>query len=191
MEIIKKSGKALQKAVKIITGGGIVICPTDTVYGFLADATNRRAVEKIFKIKKRPKQKSLPIFVRGIKMARKIAEINTKQEKFISKYWPGEYTFVFKRNPKSKLYGVAKDSVALRIPKHNFLQKLLKRANRPVAQTSVNISGEKSLSNIEDIIEEFKNENKISLIVNGGNIKKAKPSKIIDLRETKIEILRN
>ena len=70
MEILQNSKKSLPKTAAILKKGGVVICPTDTVYGFLADATNKKAVDKIFKIKRRPKSKPLPIFVKDLKMAK-------------------------------------------------------------------------------------------------------------------------
>lgn len=191
MKVIEKSAQALIEAVRILEKGGVVICRTDTVYGFLADATNKKAIEKIYKIKKRPKQKPLPIFVKDIKMAKTFAKIDKKQEKILKKHWPGKFTFILKRKPNEIIYGARESTIAIRVPRYEFLNDLLKKINKPLAQTSVNISGEKSLSNIKDIIENFKEENKISLIINGGNIKKAKSSKIVDLREPEIKVLRS
>ena len=80
-----------------------MICPTDTVYGFLADAENKKAVDKIYKIKKRPKSKPLAVFVKDFKMAKELAEINENQEKILKNKWPGKYTFVLERK-KARLY---------------------------------------------------------------------------------------
>ena len=179
----------MNKALLTFKNGGVVICPTDTVYGFLADATNKKAVDKIFKIKKRPKLKPLPIFVKDIKMAKELAEINKEQEKILKKYWPGKYTFILKRKPNIKLYGVHKNTIAIRIPKYKFLNNLLKKINKPLAQTSVNISGEPPFAKIEDIVERF-GKNKDVLIINARNFKISKPSKIIDLTNENKRILR-
>jgi L-threonylcarbamoyladenylate synthase len=190
--IVKISSTALTKAVLFLKKGGVVICPTDTVYGFLADAKNKKAVDLIYKTKKRPKQKPLPVFVGTMKMAKQLADVDAKQEKVIKKYWPGKYTFVLKARkvPKVyKVYGVGKNTIALRIPKHPFLQKLLKAINRPLVQTSVNISGDESLYKMEDIVKYFGN-NKNILIIDGRNLKKSKPSKIIDLTSSKIKRIR-
>lgn len=212
METIKQSAGALNLAAAVIKRGGVVICPTDTVYGFLADATNKKAVEKIYKIKKRPKSKPLPVFARDIKMAKQIAEINARQEKILRKYWPGKYTFVLKskiKRQKSKLQFknkkfteklsnlvVSKDNtIGIRIPKYKFLNDLLKSINRPLAQTSVNISGEPPLTKIEDIETRFAKIWARSgvplLLVNGGEFKRAIPSKIINLTTKKKIVLRN
>ncbi len=203
MEVIKVSLKTLDRAIAILKNGGVVICPTDTVYGFLADATNKKAVDKIYKIKKRPTSKPLPVFVKDFKMAENLAEIDEKQAKVLRKFWPGRYTFIFNRknylvsnsielDTKAelvKLYGVDKKTIAIRIPKYKFLNQLLQKINMPLAQTSVNISSEPTLTKIEDIIKKFGKSKKI-LIIDGGNIKKGKPSKIIDLSSKKLTRLR-
>src|SRR3989344_5200557 len=107
MEAIKPSATAVATAVAFLKNGGIVICPTDTVYGFLADATNKKAVEKIYKIKKRSKSKPLSVFARDLKMVRELVEIGEKQSGVLRRHWPGKYTFILKRQ-SGKLYGVDK-----------------------------------------------------------------------------------
>lgn len=179
MEIVKLSQNSLNKIVEYLNNGGVVICPTDTVYGFLALAENKKAVNKIYKIKKRPKLKPLPIFVKNIKMAKELAEISKEQEKIIKKYWPGKYTFVL---------GSGKKTIALRIPKYLFLNKLLNKINKPLVQTSVNISDQPALTKFSDIIEQFRKSN--ILAVDVGNLKKSKASKILDLTQDKIKVLR-
>lgn len=163
-----------------------MFAPLIQVYGFLADALNKKAVEKIFKLKKRPSTKPLPVFVKDIKMAKELAEISSTQEKILKKRWPGKYTFVL----KSKKSG----TIALRIPKYKFLNDLLKKINKPLAQTSVNISGQPALTKIKDILDLLKNcatsEVAQILIIDGGDLPKSKPSAIIDLTKNKTKILR-
>lgn len=188
MRIIKAQRKNIGEIVKEINQGGVIICPTDTVYGFLARAENKKAVDKIFKIKKRPKTKPLAVFVKDIKIAKSLAEIDARQEKVLKKKWPGKYTFILQRKKGIKIYDKAKNTIALRIPKYKFLNDLLKKINKPLVQTSVNISNNPPLSKISDIIEQFSKFD--ILIIEGGNFKKSKPSKIIDLSQGKIKILR-
>ena len=174
----------INKVVTILKKGGVVICPTDTVYGFIADASNKKAVEKIYKIKKRPKLKPLSLFVKDFKMAGDIALIDNKQLQVLKKYWPGKYTFVLRRQPGKKLHGLDKNTVAMRIPEHKFLQSLIKKIDRPLAQTSVNVSNENALNKINDIMDTFGDAD--VLIIDGGNIKKARASKIVDLTNNKV-----
>lgn len=202
MEVLQPSQKAFSKAFKTIKDGGVVICPTDTVYGFLADALNKKAVEKIYKIKKRPKSKPLPIFVSSIKMAKELAEIDERQMKYLKKYWPGKYTFVLKVNKVSKVYKV-NETIALRIPKHPFLQKLLKKVNRPLVQTSVNLAGQEPLKTAEQImatplsgvkgalsVPTFGKSKLVGLLVTSSKPLRGKSSKIIDLTGKKLTVLR-
>lgn len=178
--VLKKSPVALNEAIKVLQAGGVVVCPTDTVYGFLALAENKKAVEKIYKIKKRPKKKPLAVFVKDFKMAESLAEINESQKKILKQKWPGKYTFILP-------YKLNK-TIALRIPKYKFLNDLLKKINKPLAQTSVNISGNPPILAIGDIIERFGKQN--ILIIDGGNLKKSSPSRIIDLTSKDLTTIR-
>ena len=107
MEILKLEpenlAETIKKAAKSIKEGRIIILPTDTVYGFVADATNKKAVEKLFKIKKRKKEKPIPIFVKNIEMAKKLVLIDKEQEKFLKKVWPGKVTVVLERKKGQNL----------------------------------------------------------------------------------------
>ena len=171
----------IKEIITALKNGAVLVCPTDTVYGLACDALNEKAVEKIYKIKKRPKNKPLSVFVKDLKMAKEIAEIGEKQEKILKKYWPGKFTFVL--NKKNK-----KGTIALRIPKYKFLNDLLKKINNPLAQTSANISGQLPLIKISDIISQF---GKLDILaIDAGDLKKSKPSKIIYLTSNKIKILR-
>lgn len=192
MKIISiKEENALKTTAELLRNDGVVVCPTDTVYGFLADALSEKAVDKIFEIKKREKSKPLPVFVRDVEMVKSIASVNAEQEKVLNEKWPGKFTFVLKRRKDAKLYGVAEDTIALRIPKYKFLNDLLEKINKPLVQTSANISGEPPLERVEEIIEQFKNQkSKPDLIIDEGDLPKSKPSTIIDLTEDDIKILR-
>lgn len=196
---IKLSPKAVNKAVKALNNGQVVVCPTDTVYGFLADAENKKAVEKIYRIKKRLRKKPLPVFVKDLKMAKDLAEISRAQEAILKKHWPGRYTFILKSQPPnfkgqsgpkfkiSKLL-IKNGAIALRAPNHKFLLMLLKRIKRPLAQTSVNISGQPPLTKIKDILKLCKSRSTsgvVQLVIDGGDLPKRKPSSIIDLSNNK------
>lgn len=178
MQILKPNKKSLKVAVEILNNGGVIVCPTDTVYGFLADAGNKKATNKIYNIKKRPRSKPLPVFVSSIKQAKNIAKIDKEQEKILKKYWPGKYTFVLKRK---KIDVGRLSTIALRIPKYRFLNNLIKKINKPLAQTSVNISGQPPLTKISEIIKFFGANFGIDLIIDVGNLPKSKSSRVIDL----------
>jgi len=188
---LRNSLKTIKKAVGIIRKSGVIVYPTDTVYGLICDATDKKAVKKLFKIKKRSFKKAVSIFVKDIKMAKKLAVINKKQEKLFKKYWPGKITVVLNRKGIRKLYGVDKKTIAIRIPKYKFINNLQKKLNFPLTGTSANVSGKPASTKIKEILKQFQNErSQPDLIVSAGNLKPAKPSTIIDLTGPKPKILR-
>jgi L-threonylcarbamoyladenylate synthase len=170
----------INEVVGVLKKGGIVVFPTDTVYGFLALAENKKALNKIYRIKNRPRTKPLPVFVKDLKMAKELAEISKEQEKLLKKYWPGKYTFLLKSKIKNNLI-ISNRAIALRIPNYKPLNDLLKKINKPLAQTSVNISGQPPMTKIKDILNKFRATSEVALIFDAGDLPKRKPSKIIDL----------
>ncbi len=196
MKIIKAYKKNLKKTIreagKSIRGGKVIVCPTDTVYGLLADATSQKAIRKIFRIKKRKTERAIPIFVKNIEAAKKLAYINKAEEEIVKKYWPGKATFILKRKnilPKA-IFGKEK-TIGLRIPKHKIVNALLARLNRPLTGTSANISGRSASTKIKEVIGQFQGrKNKPDLIVDAGNLKPSKPSTIIYLTGDKYKTLR-
>lgn len=188
----KNFKKGFKEAIKSIKRGEVVVCPTDTFYGLLGDATNKKAVEKLLKIKKRKAKRPIPIFVKNLKMAKKLAFISKKQEKFLNKVWPGKVTIVLKRKKaKTKLYGVDKKTIALRIPKYKLVADLLKKLNCPLTGTSANISGTRPGGNIQKIIKQFKNKKyQPYLVLDFGNLPESKASTILDLTGKKPKTLR-
>src|SRR3972149_4501777 len=119
MKIIKthseNANSVLKEARRLLLSGKILICPTDTVYGLICDATNKRAVEKLFKVKQRQKDKPSPIFIKNIRQAKELAEVSKKQEKFLKKFWQGKVTAVLKRKGKRKIFGGEKETIGLRL----------------------------------------------------------------------------
>jgi len=196
---VQKFNFLIQKVVESIKRGEILALPTDTVYGLVADAANKKAVGKLFKIKKRPFKKPIPIFVKNIKTAKRFVWIGKEQEKFLKSVWPGKVTAVLKRKKnKIKLYGVDEKTIALRIPNYRFLNILLKKLNHPLTGTSANISGKPASIKIKEIISQFENQpparnnngGQPDLIIDAGDLKKSRPSTVIDLTGEKIKILR-
>jgi len=120
-----------------------------------------------------------------------LAEIDKGDEKILKNSWPGKTTFVLNRKRGTKIFGVDKKTIALRVPNYELMNVLLSGLNRPLAETSVNISGEKAMTRINEMIRQFQNEkNQPDLILDAGNLKKSKPSTIIDLTKNKPKILR-
>lgn len=189
MEIFNLSSNKLRKAVEFLRKGKVIVFPTDTVYGLIAEANNKKAVEKIFKIKLRQKEKWLPVFIKNINSAKKLAKIDKKQEKLLKSVWPGRTTVVLNRKKGTKLYGVDRDNIALRIPNYPLLNKLIEKINKPLVQTSANISGKKPINDAEELVKQFK-KYKPDLIISAGKLKSNKSSRVIDITNPKIKIIR-
>jgi len=196
MSILKVNQRNLKTIVKItvksIKQGEVVVCPTDTVYGLLADATNEKAIKKLLKIKKRRTQKPIPIFVKDLKMTKRLAQINKNQEKFLRKIWPGKVTTVLKRKNKlPKILFAERKTIGLRIPDYKIINQLLFIINRPLTGTSANISGKPPSTKIKEVISQFKNQKfQPDLIIDAGNLPKSKPSIVLDLTIWPPKILR-
>jgi len=206
MKITKADLSNLKEIIKSIKKGKVVVCPTDTVYGLICDATNEKAVEKLFGIKKRFKRKPIPIFVKDIKMAKKFAEIGKNQEKFLRKVWftrpnfketwtgKGKVTVVLKVKKKKILpKGIlsSENKIGIRIPDCKLVNILLEKLNFPLTGTSANISGRSPSTEIKKVLRQFEKEKiQPDLVLDVGNLKKAKPSTVIDLTNLKPKIIR-
>jgi len=189
MKIVKISSKNLNEAVRVIKKGGVVIFPTDTVYGLIADIKNKTAVKKIFKIKKRSFKKPLPIFVKDLKMAKDLARIDKKQEKIIKKCWPGKVTVILKAKLTKFPKGIiSKDKkIGLRNPDYKFLNILLKKIDCPLVETSANISGKKASTKIKEVLKQFEKQRyQPNLVLDAGNLRTSLPSTVVDLIDFKI-----
>ena len=192
----KNFKKVIGETVEVIKMGGVATVPTDTVYGLIADATNEKAVRKIFKIKKRSLKKPIPIFVKDLKMAKSLAIINKNQEKFLKKFWPGKLTAILKAKNKKLPKGILKNGkIGLRIPNYKLVNILLEKLNFPLTGTSANISGKPGSTKIREVLKQFENQfstrsggGQPDLILDAGNLKPSLPSTVIDLEN--LEILR-
>lgn len=183
--------QVVSQAERIIRAGGTVVAPTDTVYGLLANAKDDGAVKKMFRIKKRSREKAFPVFVRDIAEARKLAYISDSKAKFLENIWPGPFTLVFyyKRKLSDFLTGDLA-TVGIRISKHPFIAGLLDRLEIPLAQSSANISDKPPVKNISELKQYFKDSQALpDLVIDDGDISSS-VSTVIDFTRDKPIILR-
>ncbi|MBQ8219128.1 MAG: threonylcarbamoyl-AMP synthase [Bacilli bacterium] len=152
-----------------LENGGLVIFPTETVYGIGAIATNERAVDSIFIAKGRANDNPLIVHVDSIKEIEKYAAItNEIERKLINNFMPGPFTLILKKKdiiPSNVSANL--DTVGIRIPSNKIANEILKYKHIPIAAPSANISGKPSGTNINDIKEEFMN--KVDYIIDGDN----------------------
>lgn len=194
METVKledNSEELLSHIERILLSGGIVVVPTDTVYGIIGDATNPDTIKKIFTIKKRPEEKILPIFVKDIATARRLAYISDAKAKILENLWPGPVTVVFHHKEKlPKVLTGGHDTLAMRIPKSPFLLQLLARLEFPLVQTSANISSRLPAQTATEIEAYFEGSDpEPDLIVDGGVVK-GKQSTLINFTKNIPIVLR-
>lgn len=184
--------EAVEEAIAVLKLGGTIIYPTDTLYALGANALDSFAVERIFKIKNRAREKPLPLAVKNIKWAGELAHIYKKEEKILNSIWPGAVTVVLpKRNIVPEIITAGQQGVAVRVPDHPFVDLLLGRFGYPITSTSANLSGEEAPKKISEIIDMFEdNYYKPDLVIDAGDLPKSEPSTILDLTSDRPRILR-
>lgn len=187
MKIIKLTNtnhrQVIDQAVVVLKKGGLVIYPTETVYGAGVDATNQVAVTKLLNYKTRREGKPLSIAVSDQKMSKKFVFVNDQAQKFYDKFLPGPYTII-SESKQSLATGVASEfnTVGIRIPQYQFILDLVKKYNGPITATSANASDKKQPYSVDDILDNLsvKQKNLIDLIIDAGTLPKNEPSTVID-----------
>ncbi|MEI0799367.1 L-threonylcarbamoyladenylate synthase [Brachyspira intermedia] len=173
---------AANEVIKVINDGGIAVSPTDTVYGMLADAFNTDAINRIYTIKDREKNKPLLILSKDLESVKKFS--NKEVPDIIKKNIPGELTFIVPLLEELKnRFTYLKDTVALRIPNDKYMQLILKGTNSLVAP-SANPSGYGVILDGNELAELYKD--KADLIVNAGVLENKMPSTLYDCLENKV-----
>lgn len=184
---VKCNQVGIKKASEIIIDGGIIIFPTDTVYGIGCDPYNKKAIQKIYKIKSRERIKSLPVLAFSKEIVTKIAEFDKDSENIADKLWPGPLTIILKlTDEKLKESLNVADKIAVRVPNHQCTLKLLEKCNFIVG-TSANISGSQSFRNPEEC---YQNIHGYDLFLDGGIITSGGESTIIEFIDGKLKIHR-
>lgn len=179
----------IDRIVKEIKSGNLVITPTDTIYGILADATNITAINKVFDCKGRDKNKALILIVDSIDMLKEYTQnISPLEEEIINKYLPGKLTILLNKNSKvfDEVTGGSK-LVGIRIPDNKDLIEIIKNVGKPLISTSANISGKEAITNPSKIEPELLSY--ISYVEDQGTIT-SEASSLIKIEDNKIEILR-
>ena len=172
-------------AVKTIKNGGIIVFPTDTVYGIGCDPYNQKAIKSIYQIKKRVLSKSFPVLGLSKKELLEVAIFDDKANKIADKYWPGQITLVLKlRDKKLKQILNLDDKIAVRVPNNECVLAILKEC-KLIIGTSANISGSQSFKDPEECV---KNISGFDLFVDGGIISSKGESTVIEIdKELKVK----
>ena len=179
----------IERIIKELKKGNLVITPTDTVYGIMGDALNEEAIEKVYIAKKRVDRKPLLLLVSNIDMLYKYTSgLNDLEKELINKYMPGKLTMILKKNDLvSNNITNNSEYVGIRIPDNKELIEIINMLGNPVISTSANISSKEVITNTDKIEKELLEY--ISYVEDGGEIL-AKSSTIIKVKDNKIEFLR-
>jgi L-threonylcarbamoyladenylate synthase len=173
--------KQIKLAVAILKKGGIVAFPTDTVYGLGADPLNEQAVDRIYKVKKRPHNLSLPLLLADksdlLKVASVVPEIAWQ---LAERFLPGGLTLVLIKSPwVPRSVTAGGDTVAVRIPDHPVPIALIRGLGTPIVGTSANLSGKPSPVTAEEVREQLGDE--VDFIIDCGRCPGGTESTVLDV----------
>lgn len=172
-----------QEAVKVLKRGGCIIYPTDTAYALGVNALDTANVERLFKTKKRPSIKPIPIMIRDIETAEKVAYIDKKTKKILEDIWPGAVTVILnKKEIIPDVVVAGKRTVGLRIPDHSFARLLSDNFENPITATSASIFGEMPLIYSKDVMKIFGEAYlRPNLFLDVGDLQNVQSSTVLDL----------
>lgn len=181
---------AIAEAAATIRTGGLVLYPTETVYGLGTDACSDEAVAKVFAAKARPLEDPIPVAVNSLELAQQIAELTPIAELAFKKFLPGPLTVVVKAksNKISKLVTGGTANIGIRIPDHPVVLKLIDFVGGPITATSANLSGKSAPSTIREALEQL--GKRVDVALDSGKCKLGTPSTVVDLSFGSLRVLR-
>lgn len=183
------SPKAISEAAATIKVGGLVVYPTETVYGLGADVCSDEAVGKVFKAKARPLESPISIAVSSLEMARQFTELTPKAEEIFKKLMPGPVTVVLRAKPTiSRLLTAGTGKIGVRVPDHPVALRLINSVGGPITSTSANLSGKPAPSTVREAMKQIGKS--VDLVLDAGECKLGVPSTVVDLTEKPFKVLR-
>ena len=192
IQIEAKNSRLTETQIELISktlcDGGVIIYPTDTIYGIGCDITNKDAINRVRSIKGRDADKPMSFVCADLLHIKNYAQLSTKSEKILEEFLPGAYTFVLlssKQAPKEVI--TEQRTVGLRIPDHAVPLSIVNSLKQPLLSTSANFSGEDVLTNPNEL-QEYMGD-KVDLIITDGEIL-AQPSSVISLINDEPTVLR-
>lgn len=182
----------MTEAFQVLRRGGVVVLPTDTVYGIAADATNSDAVRRLYKIKHRSLTKPVPVFVSSLAMAKAVAYVDSRTERALSQVWPGAVTVVLPvRSLVSPVATAGGGTIAVRISDHPVPTALVEKLGKPIVGTSANVSGEPPRHSAAEVVADFRGQLfKPDLVLDFGRLEEAPPATVLDLTSPFAKVVR-
>jgi len=193
VKIIKHSSLSENQIIAVLQKGGLVVSPSDTVYGLLVDATNQAAVKKLIQLKNRPWGKPISVFVSDFVQLRQLVRVDTKQLNLLKSLLPGPFTVIL--NSKRKvcpLLESERKTLGVRLVSYPFITDLIKKFGKPLTATSANLAGQPPHYSLVSFLKSLpkKKAELIDLAIDAGNLPRNKTSTIIDLSASSVKILR-
>ena len=183
------SADMMAEAASTIRAGGLVVYPTETVYGLGADAFSSKAVTKIFKIKGRESKKPIPLAVNSIDMARQIAELTPAAKILFTKILPGPLMIVARaKSNVLELITAGTGKVGIRFPDHPVALKLIDFVGGPITSTSANVSSKPAPLTVREALEQIGKE--VDIALDAGKCKLGMSSTVVDATTQRLKILR-
>ena len=180
--------KTIEKAAKILRNGGAVIYPTDTLYGLGVNASDSKAVLRVFEIKGR-ENKPISVAIANLTEAKKYAKFSPLASRIAKKFLPGPLTLILpSRLNLPKELNPNDEKVRIRIPDSKIALELIKKCKFPLTATSANLSGGKNPITAREAIRQI--GDKVDLVLDAGKCRYNKPSTVVDLSSNKIEVVR-
>ncbi|MCS7110024.1 MAG: L-threonylcarbamoyladenylate synthase [Candidatus Caldarchaeum sp.] len=175
-------------AVKVVLTGGVIVYPTDTVYGIGCDPFNVEAVKRVYEIKKR-EAKPMPVLLSSIDMLYSVADPTPEEVEAALKLWPGPVTILMKKNPNlPDIVTAGEQSVGVRIPAHMIPLTIMEKTGKPLVGTSANISGQPSATEVKNIDESVLS--KADIVIDHGATFHKLPSTVIRVKRDGFEVVR-
>lgn len=184
------SSSELEQAVKEIQSGGVVMIPTDTLYGLAVDPRNRNAIERLFMVKGRTAANAVAMICADLEQVEREFGLLSDLAKELSRlFWPGPLTMVIDGNNLMKNNGVSLDgSVGVRVPSHPVARALANAVGHPITATSANRSGERAPQAVTEASKTILES--VGLILDAGELIGGLPSTIVDVRTKPVRLVR-
>jgi len=188
MRVLEAKPKSIKIASEMVKRGGLVVYPTDTVYGLGCDPFNVEAVKRVFKVKG-DRKTPLPILASSNQQVKKIAQLSKEAEKVAERFWPGPLTIVVpKKLALPNIVTCNVDSVGVRVPKHNSALQLIRLSGGFLIGTSANKTGEKPPKTAQEAAQQLGEE--VDIILDGGQVSLGVSSSVVDFTSVKPKLLR-
>lgn len=171
----------IKKAAQTLKEGGIVVFPTETVYGIGADILNEDAIRKLYQAKRRPLTQKISILVGSLEMLKEVTQkVTDVEKKLIHHFFPGPLTLILhKKEIIPNLLTNNEEIVGFRMPENEIALKLINQVGNPIATSSANRAGEPSGINLESIKDVFQED--VDFYIDGGNSKIGVGSTIVQV----------